>query len=487
MFFLALASGFSCRKQENDIIKDPSSRLSFSTDSVLFDTVFTTIGSSTRHFQIVNKNNKRIRISSITLERGESSPFFLNVDGTSGKSFTDIEIAANDSIYVFVQVKIDPHGSGNEFIVTDKIVCNTNGNVQSVVLEAWGQDAYYHYPKRAIHFEDGTYLPYSLVDTLVESYTKVGDVYVWKNDKPHVIYGYLVVDSSQKLTIPAGTEVYLNYKAGLWVYRYGELKVQGKKGQEVLFQGARRERDFIDRPGQWDRIWINEGSDNNVIDYAIIKDGFIGVQAELFDPGSFLEAGRVTITNTRIQNMSKWGLYGFAFKVFAANTVISNCQEHCLNMIYGGVGQFYHCTFVNNWKQGKVREVACVNINNYSDKQVLEHAFYFGNCIIDGNRTDELNVDLKGGGSVVPSYTFSSSWIKTTDDISASPFKQVRKDNSSLKYKDPETYQFQLKPEEARASGFDSQQAKTEAAAFPLDLEGKPRNTNSVTAGAYER
>lgn len=57
-----------------------------------------------------------------------------------------------------------------------------------------------------------------------------------------MIYGYLVVDEHQKLKIEAGVQIYMNYKAGLWVYKGGQLKVLGEKGNEVIFQGARREK-----------------------------------------------------------------------------------------------------------------------------------------------------------------------------------------------------------------------------------------------------
>ena len=70
--------------------------------------------------------------------------------------------------------------------------------------EAWGQDAYYHRPDSAIKFKDGTYFPYSLANAVPNSYDKVGSEFVWKNDKPHVIYGYLVVDEYQKLKIQEG-------------------------------------------------------------------------------------------------------------------------------------------------------------------------------------------------------------------------------------------------------------------------------------------
>src|SRR5688572_26136456 len=95
-----------CRKDK--FIDDPGARLEFSRDSVLFDTVFTTIGSSTQNIRVRNKHNQKIKISSIQVEGSEGSPFFLNVDGAPGRTFSDIEIAANDSLYIFIQVKINP-------------------------------------------------------------------------------------------------------------------------------------------------------------------------------------------------------------------------------------------------------------------------------------------------------------------------------------------------------------------------------------------
>ena len=53
--------------------------------------------------------------------------------------------------------------------------------------------------------------------------------------------------------------------AGLWIFRYGALQVNGTKGNEVTFQGDRREANYTDEPGQWDRIWFNEGKTDNWI------------------------------------------------------------------------------------------------------------------------------------------------------------------------------------------------------------------------------
>ena len=119
--------------------------LSFSVDTLRFDTVFTTQGSSTRLVKLFNPKDQAVRISEIRFKDGTSPFFRMNVDGISGDSFQDVEILAKDSIYLFVEVTIDPDlpVSISPFIVSDAIILVTNGNTQQIVLEAWGQNAIY--------------------------------------------------------------------------------------------------------------------------------------------------------------------------------------------------------------------------------------------------------------------------------------------------------------------------------------------------------
>ena len=81
----------------------------------------------------------------------------MNVDGAKGTVFNDIEIAANDSMYVFIQVFVNPTNVNSPLIITDALNVTVNGNEQRLILEAWGQDAYYHRPDSAIKFKDGSY------------------------------------------------------------------------------------------------------------------------------------------------------------------------------------------------------------------------------------------------------------------------------------------------------------------------------------------
>jgi hypothetical protein len=470
------ASFFSCKKDKT--LTDPSATLVFSQDSVLFDTVFTTIGSTTRNFRVINKNNQKINISSIRLEQGQSSSFFLNVDGVPGKEVTDVEILANDSIYIFVQVNVNPTNANSPLIIQDKIVFTLNGNQQSVNLEAWGQDAYYHFPNAAIQYKNG-FLGYSTVSTG----TNVTVTWGATDNKPHVIYGWLVVDSTQKLVINPGIKVYFHQNAGLWVYRYGTLQVNGALGNEVVFQGDRREADYADLPGQWDRIWINEGHTDNYINYAIIKNSFIGIQASILADAN--QPRKLKITNTIVKNCSKWGLYTQYFDVWAANNVFANCKEYCAALTLGGNYTFLHTTFANYFTQDGGRGgQACVHIDNYDGSQVLPiDSFYFANSIIDGSQGNELELDIRQSVNTAQKCVFANCLLRTSVLTHTLITSTGNVFNGSSGFNNAAGYDFSINSNSA-AKGIGSSVIPINYPICNQDIKGSTR-TGTISAGAY--
>ncbi len=471
----------SCKKDK--LLTDPSAKVSFSQDAVLFDTVFTTIGSATKQIRVINNNDQKIKISSISLQNSIASQFFLNVDGTPGKSFSDIEIYAHDSIFIFIQVNINPTNKNSPLIVQDKILFTVNGNEQSVSLEAWGQDAYYHYPTNTIKFKDGSYLPYSLISASNNT------VINWINDKPHVVYGWLVVDSTQTLLIDAGVKIHFHQNAGLWVYRYGTLKVHGTKGNEVIFQGDRLEPFMNDEPGQWDRIWINEGSVNNEIDYAVIKNGFIGIQAGLYP---FYDAQTKSIvydyfaprwlklTNTIIRNINSTGLYTESFNIYGGNNTIVNCKDYCTKITLGGNYKFIHNTFANFWSKSE-RKTTALRIENYQSFDL--DTCYFGNCIIDGSAMNEIDFNLTNTASA--NYLFSNSFLRTTNGTTNSSNYFQCRINQTSDFVSSSNYDFSL-GNSSSAINFTTSSALIDASKFPIDILGNLRTT-TPDAGAYEK
>ena len=456
-----------------------------STDTLMFDTVFTEIGSVTRNFRIKNTSGLRVKIQSIQLAGGMQTPYIINVDGVSGSSFKDIELDPDDSLYVFVQIKINPNDANSPYIISDKLQFTVNSKITEVILEAWGQNAYYHRPNHAIKFKDGSYLPYSIISEQLHAVEKNGLQFTLKTDKPHVVYGYLVVDSTQQLIIPADVKLYMNYKSGLWVYRYGSLKVLGEFNRPVIIQGARRDRDYIGTTGQWDRIWINEGRNDNYIRYAVIKDGFIGVQADVF--GTTLDgSGKLKIENTIIQNMSKYGIQALGYTIDAYNLLVTNCQEHLLNIDLNGTYTFLHSTFVNYW-DATGREKSALRWNNYIDdnkqKAVFPLNLYFGNCIVDGKKNEELQADIQTDPTL--NVQFNNCWLKATE-VNQSTLINCVNSNVSLEYKDPQHYLFKLKSPQAQIMHFTNAQAQADASKVPFDIEQIKRNTQDVTIGVFE-
>jgi hypothetical protein len=398
-----LTAMISCRK-EDSIITDPSVQPEFSQKEVLFDTVFTTIGSTTKMFWVKNSGNARMVISRIFLAGGSASDFTLNVDGIPGKSFEDIEIGKNDSIFIFVKVTVDPQNSNSPMVIRDSVVFEVNGVYSDVDLTAWGQDAHYIVANSMF----GGYLPYRIV-------AREGENIIWTNDKPYLIYGYAVVDSTGTLNIEEGTRIHFYNKAGMWIYRGGRLLVNGTVDQPVSFQGSRLEQAYKNIPGQWDRIWINEGGGQNVIRNAVIKNGFIGIQAETLGDA---DNTRLILENVRILNMSGIGLLSRYYHIAAGNSVFANCGVYTVCLTTGGAYDFRHCTMANYWNYSSRQTPALVVANYYEDAYSgytylgdLDSA-YFGNCIIYGNAEKEILIDSLSGA--LCHYKFENCLLKTT-------------------------------------------------------------------------
>jgi hypothetical protein len=459
----------SCKKDK--LLTDSSATVSFSQDSILFDTVFTTIGSTTRNIRVRNTNNQKINISSIRLEQGASSSFFLNVDGIPGKEVTDVEILANDSIYIFVQVNVNPTNVAlSPLIIQDKILFDVNGNQQSVKLEAWGQNAHYHLPNKAIQYKGG-FLPYSTVSPVTTATTVNwggGALGQPDDDRPHVVYGWLVVDSLQKLVINSGVKVYFHQNAGLWVYRYGTLQVNGTLNNEVVFQGDRREADYADMPGQWDRIWINEGHTDNYINYAIIKNNFIGIQASILSNPN--QPRKLKITNTIIKNCSKWGLYTQYFDIWGALT-------------WGGNYTFLHTTFANYFSQeGGRGGQPCVHIDNYDGSQIIPiDSLYFLNCIIEGSQGNEFEQDIRTNLGQV--CKISNCLLRTSTITNTLITTSANVYNGNPAFNDPAIYNFGIKPISS-AKGIGDASIISSYPFLGFDIKSTPRNS-PPDAGAY--
>ncbi len=420
-FSIVLLLLFSCRKDE-EIITDSSASLNFSETAISFDTVFTTVGSATQNIRVYNPFKERIKISSIRLKNGQNSNFRINVDGQAGISHQNIEIAPKDSMYIFIEVTVDPSNDLSPFVVEDQIEFITNGNIQEVKLEAWGQNAHYY---TATTF-NRSFPDYTCIDGPC-IFPPVPVTVTWPNDKPYVIYDFLLVDSLHTLNIDPGVRVYFHGNGGMWVFRGGSLNVNGTLADPVSFQGDRLEPDYADLPGQWDRIWINEGAQNK-INNAIIKNAFIGIQAEpLFYRDGPSVYGELDISNTEITNCSGFGLLTGLFNLDADNMNINNCGQQTIAIQADGRYNFNHLTSANYYNAAGretpsffIKNSIVTNLGLRVDTPVVR----VSNSIIYGNQENELAIEIVNNGSV--DIQFSDCLLKTNIGISdTNQFKRI--------------------------------------------------------------
>jgi hypothetical protein len=425
--------------------------LEFSIDTLVFDTVFTTIGSTTKQFKIYNRENKPLKIEEIELMGGANSPFRLNVDGNMGSSLKNIEVLANDSLFAFVEVTLNVNGEILPMIVEDSIRFRTNGKDQYVNLAVWGQDAYFHYKD----LNEGT----------------------WPNDKPHVIYGYAAVDSAKSLNIQAGTQIYLHKNSLLYVYK-STLNVQGILGNEVVFQGDRLEPDYDEVTGQYYGIYFHEAKPS-LIDYAIIKNGTAGIHLFSEDPNN--SSYTLDLKNTIIQNQARYGVFIYSgAKVKAENSIISKNGTHALLVLEGGDFNFNHCNLLG-YGNSQNPAVGISNFyTNYSTSTTNVSSINEGklyNCIVSGNLETELAIDTIQMAGVNLNFDFRNCLIKS-QEIQTDSFYQNTFWNSNPMFVDVDIYDFKF-PISSILNG------NGISTAVNTDIFGNPRN-NPPDIGAIE-
>ena len=422
LFFLVTITlmVFSGCLKEEELNTDPAFKLGFSTDTVVFDTVFTTIGSSMRSLVIRNPGNERINISRISLARGKSSPFRLNIDGTATEEYTDLEIAANDSAYIFVKVTIDPNNVNAPLIESDSIVFVTNGNMQDVKLVAWGQDAYFH------------------IDV-----TLTGDITL-PDDKPHVIYGKLIAGSGCNLIITEGTKLYFHKGSSLEIHSGASLQVTGTLEKPVTFTGDRLEDYYLDKPGMWEGIWLEEGSKNISFTYAEITNAKVGIQADSIGMDG---SEPLRLHNCMIHNIINYGIRAIKTRLVATNCQITNCGGNVVSIENGGDYDFRNCTIARYFNG---RGYPALTISNYAidttGKKIpaeLTEA-YFGNCIITGNQSGEISLNELEGTTF--NFQFEQCLVqwdeKFYEEYNSNFLNCIS--NKEAKFIDPYTNDFQL-------------------------------------------
>jgi len=305
----------------DDLSTSPSDVLAFSRDTVSFDTVFTELGTPTARLLVFNRSGKGINISSIRFKDPQSN-FTLNVDGMSGREFHDVEIRRKDSIYVFIECFIDSTEGSEPFLREDKLEFVTNGVIQQVQVEAYGQNVT---RLRNVTFKNDTRLT---------------------AERPYVVFDSLVVDAGATLTIEPGTRLLFHDGAGMIVR--GRLEALGEPGREVHLRGDRLDNVLPDvaydiLSGQWKGITIRPESFGNILTGVDMRSTEYGLR---LDSCELSQRTKLTVLNSWLHNSKKHVMEANGARIDVLGSCLSDAGEAVLSMT-GGVGRFLQSTFAN--------------------------------------------------------------------------------------------------------------------------------------------
>lgn len=321
-FFISLvvsASAVSCIS--DDFTTSPSDVLTFSSDTLRFDTVFTDLGTPTARLKVFNRSSKAVSISSIRM-RNDDGVFSMNVDGVSGKTFENVEIRANDSIFVFVECLIASNDDPRPFIVEGQMDFVTNGVTQTVTLEAYGQNV-----------------------TRLRGVTLDVDA-VFTDEMPYVVFDTLRVAEGATLTLRPGTRLLFHDKGVLQVD--GCLLALGETGKPVSMRGDRLDNVLPDTgyeilSGQWQGVRFAPGSFSNRMEFVEMQSTVHGV---VVDSCGVTDRDKLTLVNSWLHNSQGNVLRSEHAKVDAYGCCFSDAGEATV-WLRGGEHDFVQCTMAN--------------------------------------------------------------------------------------------------------------------------------------------
>lgn len=470
---LLLFMGAGCKKER---LLTSGGELRFSADTLTFDTVFTAEGSFTAAVKIFNPQDQKIVISSVRLQNGAASFFRLNVDGFPGNEVKNLEVAANDSIYVFATVKIDPTSENSPFFIEDKLIATLNGNDFSIPVTAYGQNAHYVIgtPQVPYHFTRDT---------------------VFATDKPYVFRWGAWIDPGVTVTIPGKSRIYMHQYTRLVVD--GTLKVMGTATDSVVFQGDRLDRAYFGYegyPGEWGGIYINSRSKGSELHYTTLKNGgnsalgAVPAIIEVYVDSVGGSVPQLLMDGVTIQNSIGYGVAAYGGSIKAQNCLVHTCGAPAVALLLGGNYQLDNCTFVNygSDKVAHVENPSLVLLNYYkasTDSPLLPGAMNatLRNCVVYGSLQNEVVIDSV---DLAPCSVALQNCVLKVDPNTVRPWVV----QSSVQYNaDPmfektetEKWNFRVK------SGSPLIDAGVDIPSITQDLAGKSRRNGPQDIGAYE-
>lgn len=289
---------------EDGFETSPSSQPRFSVDTLSLGVQFAGRPSPTYSFTIRNPHSRQLCLSSVRLRSGER--FRIGVDGASGREFTDVEIRAHDSIYVFVEGTFPASGLLGEQTVEDVIDVVTNGVTRSVVVSA-----------RCV---DGVELRGATIDADTRLTA----------DRPYLVTDTLRVARGATLTLDPGTSLLFHDRAALVVE--GSLRSEGRADAPVTMRGDRTGNVVADisfevMSNQWEGVRFAQDSRGNTLSHTHVINTCQGVALD--------SLSELTVINSRITNSGSVLIEARAATLTVVGSELSNARD-ALALLHSG-------------------------------------------------------------------------------------------------------------------------------------------------------
>lgn len=367
---------------EDGITTSSTDILTFSRDTVCFDTVFTELGTPTARLLVYNKAKKGVNISSIRF-RNSDTRFQINVDGVSGTEFHDVEIRAKDSIYVFIECYLPEESSNVPTLTADELEFVTNGVNQVVRVEAYGQNV-----------------------TRLRKETITADRTLTA-ERPYVVFDTLRVAEGATLTIEPGAQILFHDGGALVVD--GTLVAVGTPDKKIDLRGDRLDKVLPDAPydilaGQWKGVRITRNSFDNRLEYVDMRSTESGL---MVDSCADLSRSKLTLINSWLHNSQGNVLNSKYAHIDAYGCCFSEAGDAVVSLT-GGLHSFLQCTIANNYLFSAIMN-PLVSLYHLLPNHVYENELplmkaTFDNCVIHG-LVDDINEGDLTGSEVFFRYT----------------------------------------------------------------------------------
>ena len=450
--FWALLTAVSCNRDDINF-ESSSELLRFSQDTVFLDTVYNQVRSETYVVKIYNNEDKDVMIPKISLEKGASSLYRINVDGKAGTDFTDIPLRKKDSLYIFVEIA--PIANAPEAIAEDRIQFQTPAGNQHVTLFSVVQDAEF-------------YIESKTNPNILTSNT------TWTNNKAKIIFGNLTLEAGKTLDIQKGTKIYFHKNSGLKIGKNAKLNVNGDLGEEVVFRGDRNDSRYDTIPKNWHGISMDVNS-TLTMNYAKVFGGTVGLE---------MNQTLATIENSIFHTHQEFGILAINSNVTAKNLVMNNCGEAAFGIFKGGVYNITHSTLANYWNfNSALPGLGLYATNEYNNGTSTEQGaltLNIKNSIIY-NDNDNAVVFKPTAGQTF-NYTFQNSLLKYGSTAN------YNIDAASIKNQDPKFQNYFTQKMNLRLKDDSPAKGKgnvATAATVPFDIV-KVSRTVTPSMGAYQ-